>query len=44
MDDPNVLNEIQKRYFGSSQKALLVAFGDALKKFKQYQSDVALSK
>ncbi|WP_028975526.1 DUF3870 domain-containing protein [Sporolactobacillus terrae] len=44
MDDPNVLNEIEKRYFGSSQKALIVAFGDALKKFKQYQSDVALSK
>lgn len=44
IDDPSIISDIEQRYFGSSQKALIVAFGDALKKYKQYRSQTALSK
>ncbi|UOY92532.1 DUF3870 domain-containing protein [Ectobacillus sp. JY-23] len=33
--DPSLPGEIEKRYFGSSQKALLVALKDAKKKYEQ---------
>lgn len=35
MDDPVIMENIQNRYFGSSQKALIVAFNDARKKYNQ---------
>ncbi|WP_010631512.1 DUF3870 domain-containing protein [Sporolactobacillus vineae] len=35
MDDPAILENISNRYFGSSQKALIVAYNDALKKYNQ---------
>ncbi|MCL1631765.1 DUF3870 domain-containing protein [Sporolactobacillus sp. CPB3-1] len=44
MEDPEILVDLRQRYFGSSQKALIVAFGDALKKYRLYKSENALSK
>ncbi|MCM3239223.1 DUF3870 domain-containing protein [Heyndrickxia oleronia] len=41
MDDPIIVEDINQRYFGASQKALIVAYQDALKK---YQTITALSK
>ncbi|QQZ08780.1 DUF3870 domain-containing protein [Heyndrickxia vini] len=41
IDDPSLLEDISNRYFGSSQKAMIVAFQDALKK---YHAITALSK
>ncbi|WIY59102.1 DUF3870 domain-containing protein [Bacillus arachidis] len=35
MNDPQLVEEIRNRYFGSSQKALLVALKDAQKKYNQ---------
>lgn len=35
INDPTIVDEIRQRYFGSSQKALIVAFGDAVKKYNQ---------
>ncbi|GGL62657.1 DUF3870 domain-containing protein [Sporolactobacillus putidus] len=35
MNDPSIVEEIRLRYFGSSQRALIVAFNDALKKYNQ---------
>ncbi|MFJ7756148.1 DUF3870 domain-containing protein [Peribacillus muralis] len=40
-DDPSIVEDITNRYYGSSQKAMVVAFQDALKK---YQAITALSK
>ncbi len=42
MDDPLIVESINRRYFGSSQKALVVAFHDA--KLKYLQAITALSK
>ncbi|MFT8316791.1 MAG: DUF3870 domain-containing protein [Sporolactobacillus sp.] len=42
ISDPGLIDEVKERYFGSSQKALIVAFCDARKKFNQLQ-EVALS-
>ncbi|PTY76819.1 hypothetical protein B5V89_16705 [Heyndrickxia sporothermodurans] len=41
IDDPSLVEDISNRYFGSSQKAMIVAFQDALKK---YYAITALSK
>lgn len=38
MDISEVSKEIEERYFGSSQKALIVAFKDAQKKYFQIKS------
>ena len=36
LDDPDIIKRmLESRYFGSSQKALLVAFKDAQKKYNQ---------
>ncbi|WP_338778514.1 DUF3870 domain-containing protein [Metabacillus sp. FJAT-52054] len=35
IEDEEIITSIQKRYFGSSQKALIVAFRDAQRKYKQ---------
>lgn len=35
MNDPSIIEDIQRRYFGSSQKALIVAYHDAQKKYNQ---------
>ncbi|EHL79026.1 hypothetical protein HMPREF1015_02297 [Bacillus smithii 7_3_47FAA] len=35
IEDPVLIQEISQRYFGSSQKALIVAFQDAQKKYKR---------
>lgn len=34
IDDPSIAEDISNRYFGSSQKALIVAFNDAQKKYQ----------
>lgn len=34
IDDPLIVDDINQRYFGSSQKALIVAFNDAQKKYQ----------
>ncbi|WP_338751160.1 DUF3870 domain-containing protein [Bacillus sp. FJAT-52991] len=34
IDDPSIVEDISQRYFGSSQKALIVAFNDAQKKYQ----------
>ena len=33
--DPEVENEIARRYYGSSQKAIITAYKDAVKKYKE---------
>ncbi|RYM06297.1 DUF3870 domain-containing protein [Sporolactobacillus sp. THM7-7] len=35
INDPEIIEEIEQRYFGSSQKALIVAYQDARKKYNQ---------
>ncbi|MCO7125708.1 DUF3870 domain-containing protein [Sporolactobacillus shoreicorticis] len=35
INDPDIVDDIRTRYFGSSQKALIVAFCDAVKKYNQ---------
>ncbi|AZB44979.1 DUF3870 domain-containing protein [Bacillus sp. FJAT-42376] len=35
IEDEDIIASIQTRYFGSSQKALIVAFRDAQRKYKQ---------
>ncbi|MDD9148808.1 MULTISPECIES: DUF3870 domain-containing protein [unclassified Sporolactobacillus] len=35
INDSSIIDEIRLRYFGSSQRALIVAFNDALKKYNQ---------
>ncbi|MGW5891791.1 DUF3870 domain-containing protein [Priestia megaterium] len=35
ISDPTLTDDINSRYFGSSQKALVVAFHDAQKKYQQ---------
>ncbi|TYR81385.1 DUF3870 domain-containing protein [Priestia megaterium] len=35
INDPDIMTDILERYFGASQKALMVAFGDAQKKYNQ---------
>ncbi len=37
-----VKEELESRYFGSSQKAILVAYKDACKKFSRIQSGLAV--
>ena len=36
--DPNLENEIKKRYHGSSTRAIIVAYKDALKKYIELKS------
>jgi hypothetical protein len=43
LDSKDVVNEISNRYFGSSQKALIVAFKDAQKKFRALRERSGLS-
>jgi hypothetical protein len=33
--DPDVEEEITKRYYGTSQKAIIAAYKDAVKKYKE---------
>ncbi|WP_203363733.1 DUF3870 domain-containing protein [Bacillus sp. REN10] len=35
IDDPSIAEDISQRYFGSSQKALMVAFNDVQKKYQE---------
>jgi len=46
LDVDGIIHEINSRYFGSSQKALIVAFKDALKKYRalREKSDFASPK
>ncbi|WP_080872335.1 DUF3870 domain-containing protein [Oceanobacillus timonensis] len=41
IDTSTIINKIESRYFGSSQKGIIVAYKDALKKYKQIISDTA---
>ena len=34
-DEEKVIAEVQARYFGSSQKAIIAAYRDAIKKYKE---------
>lgn len=35
LDEEKILTEVQSRYFGSSQKAIIAAYRDALKKYRE---------
>jgi len=41
-DSSKIINKLESRYFGSSQKGLIVAYRDALKKYNQFKSNAAL--
>ncbi|MDC1541810.1 DUF3870 domain-containing protein [Candidatus Pseudothioglobus singularis] len=41
-DTDTIIQKMESRYHGSSQKGLIVAYKDALKKYKQIVNDTAL--
>jgi len=41
IDAPTIINKVESRYFGSTQKGIIVAYKDALKKYTQIISDTA---
>ncbi|NLB82915.1 MAG: DUF3870 domain-containing protein [Synergistaceae bacterium] len=38
-DEEKIIAEVQSRYFGSSQKALIAAYRDAMKKYREVMSE-----
>lgn len=34
-DESDIISDVQNRYFGSSQKAIIAAYRDAIKKYKE---------
>ena len=35
LDESSIISDVQNRYFGSSQKAIIAAYRDAIKKYKE---------
>lgn len=42
LDEPAIIDKMESRYFGSSQKGIIVAYKDALKKYRQIKENTAL--